>query len=249
MFETIARQGKGSGGPEWLSSHPNPGNRSEYIAREAQLVGAPAASRASSDFDRIKSRFASQPAAKSMAELARRETGGEAPASSGRIGAAVPPPSSQYRRVRGGRLFQASVPANWQGYASNNSVKFVPENALGQVDGETVFTHGVEMGVARAASSDLRQSTEALLRGFAEGNPDLRVAGQARPVRLSQRTALGTPLVNRSGRGSEERITLYTTFLADGNLFYYLTIAPSDEARDYQAAFERVAGSIRITDR
>ena len=249
MFETISRQSRSSGGPEWLSSHPNPGNRSEYIAREAQLIGAPSDSRASGDFERVKSRFSAQPAAKSMAELARRETRGEAPASSGRIGAAVPSPSSQYRTVRGGRLFQASVPANWQGYASNNSVKFVPENALGEVNGQTVFTHGVEMGVARAASSDLRQSTEALLRAFAEGNPDLRAAGQARAVRLSRRTALGTPLVNRSVTGGQERITLYTTFLADGNLFYYLTIAPSGDAREYEAAFDRIARSIRLTDR
>jgi beta-barrel assembly-enhancing protease len=249
MFETISRQSQGSGGPEWLSSHPNPGNRSEYIAREAQLIGAPSSSRGTGDFQRVKSRLAGQPAAKSMAEVARRETRSDVPASSGRLGAAVPRPSSQYRSVRGGRLFQASVPANWQGYSSNNSVKFVPENALGQVEGQTVFTHGVELGVARAASRDLRQSTEALLNAFAAGNPDLRVAGQAQPVRLAQRTALGTPLVNRSVTGGQERITLYTTFLADGNLFYYLTIAPAGEAREYEAAFERVARSIRITDR
>ena len=35
MFETIQAQSKGSGGPEWMSSHPNPGNRSTYIAQEA----------------------------------------------------------------------------------------------------------------------------------------------------------------------------------------------------------------------
>ena len=37
MFKTIERE-SGSGGPQWLSDHPNPGNRSEYITREAQLV-------------------------------------------------------------------------------------------------------------------------------------------------------------------------------------------------------------------
>src|SRR5919112_3474971 len=34
MFRTIAQQG-GSGGPEWLSSHPNPGNREQRIMQEA----------------------------------------------------------------------------------------------------------------------------------------------------------------------------------------------------------------------
>src|SRR5438105_5130758 len=33
MFRTIEKQG-GPGGPQWLSDHPNPGNRVEYITRE-----------------------------------------------------------------------------------------------------------------------------------------------------------------------------------------------------------------------
>jgi predicted Zn-dependent protease len=37
MFQTIARRG-GSGGPEWLSDHPNPGNRYDAINREAAML-------------------------------------------------------------------------------------------------------------------------------------------------------------------------------------------------------------------
>src|SRR5437870_1048972 len=37
MFKTIQKQG-GSSGPQWLSDHPNPGNRYDYITREAQLL-------------------------------------------------------------------------------------------------------------------------------------------------------------------------------------------------------------------
>ncbi|MDQ3906976.1 MAG: M48 family metallopeptidase, partial [Acidobacteriota bacterium] len=37
MFRTIEQQG-GSGGPEWLSSHPNPGNREQRIMQEAQML-------------------------------------------------------------------------------------------------------------------------------------------------------------------------------------------------------------------
>jgi predicted Zn-dependent protease len=37
MFRTIQAQG-GSRGPEWLSSHPNPGNRIEAINREAAML-------------------------------------------------------------------------------------------------------------------------------------------------------------------------------------------------------------------
>ena len=39
MFETIARR-SGNGGPEWLSDHPSPANRSAAINREAALLRA-----------------------------------------------------------------------------------------------------------------------------------------------------------------------------------------------------------------
>jgi predicted Zn-dependent protease len=72
MFETIERESQGSsgGGPQWLSSHPDPGNRSQYITREAeQLTLASAAD--DRDFEPVKAAFASLPPAKSMQELER----------------------------------------------------------------------------------------------------------------------------------------------------------------------------------
>ena len=114
-----------------------------------------------------------------MADLGRGNTGGggdNAPASVGRMGDPVPAPSTAYRGVRGGQLFQTSVPSNWQAVTSNSAVKFVPQNAYGQLNGETVFTHGVELGVARATSRDLAESTDALLNALAQGNPNLRQA-------------------------------------------------------------------------
>jgi beta-barrel assembly-enhancing protease len=68
MFETIERESKGSGGPQWLSSHPNPGNRSVYIAREAEVLRVARGSPTSRDFDRIRRRFAALPPAKSMSD-------------------------------------------------------------------------------------------------------------------------------------------------------------------------------------
>jgi beta-barrel assembly-enhancing protease len=253
MFETISKESKG-GAPQWMSSHPNPGNRTEYIAREASLLEVAPAPRDARAFGEIKSAFASLPAAKSMGELARRDTGsgggsgGQEPAAVGTLGRPVPAPAAQYRTARGGRLFDVEVPANWQALSSNSAVKFVPENAYGQVKGEGVFTHGVELGVARAASRDLREATTLLTNSLASTNPDLRRVGDQQVVQLAQRTTIATLLVNRSSLGAEERIGLYTTFLADGNLFYYLTVVPSSELERYAPAFERVARSIRLND-
>jgi len=41
---------------------------------------------------------------------------------------------------------------------------------------------------------------------------------------------------------------LYTTFLADGNLFYVATIVPDGEADRYGPVFDRIARSVRLRD-
>jgi hypothetical protein len=252
MFETISKESKGGTPPQWLSSHPDPGNRSAYIAKEAQALPVAASQADPGEFREVKQRFSSLPPAKSMAELERASPGGrggEGPVSVGTVGEPVPAPAGQYRTQQGGRLFQVSVPSNWTALASNNSIKYVPQNGYGDYRGQSVFTHGVELGVARASSRDLRQATDGLLQAFAQGNPDMRMAGQQRVVRMSGRDAIATPLVGRSAVGGSERVGLYTTFLADGNLFYYLTVVPENEADRYGAAFDRVGQSIRLNDR
>ena len=252
MFETIQKQG-GANPPQWLSSHPNPGNRTQYITAEAaQLRIAPAPS--DSGFQQTRSRLASMPPARSMADLERNGNGnsggeGRAPVAVGRVGDPVPAPSRQYRTVKGGELFQVSVPTNWTPISSNNSMKFVPQNGYGQANGTEQMTHGTELGVAQAGSRDLRQATQTLVDGFLRSNPEMRMVGQQRQMTLSGRTAVVTPLVGRSAVGGTERVDLQTTLLADGNLFYFLTVVPDRDYDDYAPTFQRIAQSIRLTDR
>jgi beta-barrel assembly-enhancing protease len=56
MFRTMASQG--GGGPQWLSSHPNPSNRSAYIAQEAGSLRV-GARRSNAEFQRIRQRLRS----------------------------------------------------------------------------------------------------------------------------------------------------------------------------------------------
>jgi hypothetical protein len=77
----------------------------------------------------------------------------------------------------------------------------------------------------------------------------MRVSGSSATVRVSGRPGLGTPLLGRSALGGEERVGLYTTLLADGNLFYYVTVVPQSDAARYRATFDRIGQSIRLNDR
>jgi hypothetical protein len=124
----------------------------------------------------------------------------------------------------------------------------VPENGYGEVNGQAVFTHGVEFGVAKAATRDLPEATKTWLQAVAQNNPELRLAGPQQQVQISQRSAIATPLVNASPLGGQEVITVYTTFLADGTLFYYFTLVPEKDAGTLQETFRRIGGSLRLTD-
>jgi len=242
MFETIEKQSKGGSGPQWMSSHPNPGNRTVYINQEAQklTLAEPADT---SGFAGIKKAFAALPAPGKKGAM------GDSTDSVGTPGQPVPPPSSNYRTVGGGGIFQASLPSNWASVGSDNSIKFVPENGYGPLNGETVFTHGVEFGVTQTSSRDLRTATKAFIDSVSQSNPRMKMAGEQQNLSLSGRPGLSTPLSNDSPLGGEEWVTLYTTFLANGNLFYYVTVVPAKDAKDYEVPFGRIPGTLKLTDK
>jgi Zn-dependent protease with chaperone function len=253
VFENIEKQG-GAGGPQWMSDHPNPGNRSEYIAKEASMLRVANVRHDTSELRTVKRLMARLPAAQSMADVERNAknggtTGGGDTAAVGQIGQPVPPPSNSFRSVSAGNLMQASVPSNWQALSSESLIMFVPQNGYGPLNGQMVFTHGVEVGVVRPQSRNLSQATDQLLQSLASGNPQLHDAAEPQQVRLSARTAIRHQLLNRSATGNQERVNLYTTFLRNGDLFYYVTVVPSDEAAAYDSAFQRIVQSIQLTDR
>jgi Zn-dependent protease with chaperone function len=255
VFETIQKESKSRGGVEWLSSHPNPGNRSQYIAAEARQL--PVARRAGNDrdFQAARQAFAGQPAPRSMGELAQAGSGNGGSGSTAGLGTAgtpgqpVPAPSARMRTERGGSVFQVNVPNNWRALSANSYIRYVPENGYGPMNGQNVLTHGVELGVTRAAASDLAGATDAFIEGLTRGEPSVRRSGETRPVTIAGRRGLATSLVNRSPLGGDERLDLVTAPLADGNLFYALTVVPDRDEAAYADTFERILQSIRLNDR
>ena len=62
MFRTIEEKG-GSGGPQFLSDHPNPGNRYDYITAEARTLTVRNPVRDTGDFEQAQARLRAMPAA------------------------------------------------------------------------------------------------------------------------------------------------------------------------------------------
>ena len=248
MFRTIEKQ-SGSGGPEWLSDHPNPGNRYEYITKEAQLLRVDNPLRDSSSFNRVKTHLKQLPRAPSTEEATRstRRSDDSTPrGTTGRVGnARVERPSSRFRQYDIGDLFTISVPSNWDQTERSDTVTFAPDGAYGQ----GTFTHGVEIGVSRNESHSLQRATNELIDSLAQNNPNMRRTSNQRRVTIDGRSGLQTTLSNVSdATGGEETIQVVTTQTRDGDLFYAIAVAPRDESSDYNPVFQRVLGSIRFND-
>ncbi|HYP01579.1 MAG TPA: M48 family metallopeptidase [Pyrinomonadaceae bacterium] len=243
MFQTIQQQGA-RGGPEFLSSHPNPENRYARINQEAQLLGAvrnPVGN--TRDFQLVQARLRGGARAPSMGEIAQGRTqGGQnyPTANRGRVAY----PSTRYRTVQS-NLFSLSVPDNWRDYAGQNSVTLAPEGAADQ----NGVTHGVILGIDQAQSRNLQQATNQYLNEVLQGNPYLRAQGGYTRTNVSGRVGLATTLSGRSPvTGQTEVVTVVTTMLRDGSIFYMNYVTPQYDQRNYQTAFNQILRSIRLND-
>lgn len=253
MFRTIERQGGGRGGPEWLSSHPNPGNRYERINQEAAQLPVNRTIRDSRDFNAIQAYLRRLSPAPTMAEIARSgqryptgESTGDYPGnvSIGRVSY----PSSRYRSYNEG-FVTVSVPENWREIRESNSVWFAPEGGYGQYQGQAVFTHGVNIGLGQTQSRDLRQATQEFLNNLVQTNRSLQQSGGYGRTTVDGRTALTTSLTNvNEATGQRENIAVLTTQTRNGDLFYMIAVAPQGDARNFNSAFNNIHRSIRLND-
>ncbi|HYN26286.1 MAG TPA: hypothetical protein VES69_14775, partial [Pyrinomonadaceae bacterium] len=198
-------------------------------------------------------RLRGSPAAPSMAEIARSgqrnpaEGGGNYPQDA--PGGRVDYPSTRYRSYNELGFLTVSVPDNWRKLGDNDSVWFSPEGGYGQYQNQAVFTHGVNFGVSRTQSRDLRQATQELINSLAQGNRSLRQSTNFQRVTVSGRAGLSAGLTNvNEATGQTESITLITTQSRNGDLFYMVAVAPQSEARSFNSAFNNILRSVRLDD-
>src|SRR5688572_30177571 len=119
MFQTIEKQG-GGGGPEFLSDHPNPGNRVQAINREAEMLRVEGGRGSSGDLQGIHARLNQMPQAPTSEQVARSRQQGQGP-NQGRVpvgtngrNVRVEAPSGEWRTYQPGDFLRISVPANWE---------------------------------------------------------------------------------------------------------------------------------------
>lgn len=252
IFKTIERE-SGSGGPSWFSTHPSPAKRYETISREASMLNVDRNPiKMTQGLLRAKESLSRYPKAKTLAEIEKERGVGNIPSpydnnqgsGSSDYRTRVEPPAASTRRVSNGNWVELSVPGNWREFSSGQSIEFAPDGAHG---GQGI-THGMMIGVYRAQVYDLYAGTQEYLENVLRSNSYLRLTsgvdrqsvinGQQGYLALLEGTS---PITRRT-----ELITVYTTSLRNGDLFYAITVVPANERRNYSNTFRIALSSIRL---
>lgn len=237
FFEKLEAAG-GSRGPQFLASHPNPGNRMKTIQEEIQyLPRANYSAGNTGEFQSIKSRIGGLPAA----------TGTRARA--GAVGEGNPAPSGRMREYRS-RAFSLAHPDNWEAFGDNQSamVTIAPRSGLVQdSNGGVAIAYGVMISFASPHSGgrNLSQDTSDLIAQLGQSNPGLQAGGRSQRTNLGGSNALVTTLYNQSPLGGREINMLVTAERPEG-LFYMIFIGPERDFRQLQPVYEQMLRSLRF---
>ena len=251
FFKTIQAI-SGQRTPEFLSDHPDPGNRIKSINDVLPSLAVSARPVHDSDaFEQIKARLTGASRSGSLNAGGEPARTGPRDPTENKNGQRPQPPAEAFRefRPRDG-AYAFSYPQNWDALAAPGdeaNLIFAPKGAYAQTDGSVVVTHGIFVGTIAPGSADLAAANDAFVRRQIEINPDYRIARAPQAINFGGRRGYATAVAGPSPvTGVVEVDIIYTTATADGRLFYLITIAPEDEFDNYQRAFTQIVGSLKL---
>jgi Zn-dependent protease with chaperone function len=246
FFEKLEASG-GARGPQFLSDHPNPGNRVKAVEDEIHYL--PAASYTTgnaNEFARMQRVAAAVPVPQP-----KQAASTTAPAASTQPGGTVPVPKqipvSRTLREYRSNGYSISYPENWQaaGAKESQGVNLVPAEGSVRSGGGTAIGAGAVVDFAKK-TGDLRKDTSELIRQLVSENTGMSVQGASKSRRVGGQQGLITTLQSQSPFAGETEIdTLLTTERPEG-LFFVVLIAPQRLSKDMQSTFDAMIRSIRF---
>ncbi|PYX98663.1 MAG: hypothetical protein DMG63_11230 [Acidobacteria bacterium] len=262
FFEKI--EAEGSQGPQFLSDHPNPGNRVAYCEAEVQTLPSKRFREDSPQFAEIHRLVMNMRplTAQQIAEQDHRggfnpsgvsdgSTGGQVSSVSRDTGYSA---SGNFQQLNHG-AFTISYPSNWQVYGDTQSaVTIAPQNGVGKdSNGQSSVAVGVIIDRFEPEQGrPLDQATHDLVASLRQSNPDLRQVGNDETIRVNGvpgRSAdlIGTsPIQSNNGRAQRERDWLVTVGQQDGTLLYLVFIAPQNQFDQLRPTFEQMLRTLRL---
>jgi beta-barrel assembly-enhancing protease len=253
FFEKIQSQG-GARAPQFLSDHPDPGNRVEYVMAEVDTLPRKQYRSDSAEFRDIKQRVAGMRALTAQEIAAQQKSGGFSGGSQTETGNTGQPgpdiaPSGNFRTLNHND-FQISYPDNWQVFGDRSSaVTIAPQSGVSK----NAVAYGVMISSYQPEdpNANLDQNMRDLMNSLRQSNPDLRQIGNADSIRVNGVAGRSvdligvSPLQNQRGGKVRERDWLIAMKRNDGSLIYLVFIAPDLDFGRLRPTFEEMLRSFR----
>jgi hypothetical protein len=267
FFEILNKQGGNP--PQFLSDHPNPGNRTAAIAREIRNWPPKNYLSGSASFQDVKrqaggvqsysgqeiadgakyGRWAKQNIDSGAVPESARQTvsAGVNTATMSNVSFDQVRPSSEFTETRQD-VFSIAYPYNWSTISSQNSLTIAPKSAVGQ----NAIAYGVIISQAQDQNaSSLDQMMQDLIENLQRANPGMRSNGNIRTVNVNGTSGRELDLISNSpiqqnGDPLPERDRLVLVPASEGSYVYLIFIAPERDFGALEPTFQKMLESLRI---
>jgi predicted Zn-dependent protease len=262
FFSGLEKQA-GNGGPQFLSDHPNPGNREAAIQQQIRNWPKKQYLGPSSAFARAREQ-ANDIKTYSAQEIAQGAKEGVWQQQNQRNGAIMAGPATQgglelsnvsFEQVRPSNQFVKNRqsdftiehPENWKATANGRSVQIAPQ-AGASTSG---LAYGVIIGSMPDVTGSLDEDTRQVIDNLLKDNPGMHVGGDIRPLSVGGQQGRsvflrGRSPVRRDGQPLTERDWLVTTTRPQGGALYLVFVAPEDEFDQLRPVYQRMLGSLNL---
>ena len=268
FFQKLEQQ-SGSGGPQFLSDHPNPGNRVEAVEKEITnwppknyLGTSDACVRTKADAGRVKAYTAQQIAdgAKSGTWAQQNQQSGAFPANVSTSASGGGPASTTISNVSLRQVtpsgnfkdletnaFSLAYPDNWQTRVDQDSATVAPAASVAQ----GAIGYGVVIGAANPSANTLGEATQDLIESLQQTNRGLRQSGSVQNIRVNSMQGQSVQLtstspIQQNGQAQPERDWLVTVARPTGGLLYLVFIAPENDFSPLRPTFEKMLNSLQV---
>jgi Zn-dependent protease with chaperone function len=239
-------EAEGNAGIQFLSDHPNPGNRVQSVDHEIATLPPKTFIENTPEFTRIHQlAMARHPLTEKQIEQGQGVTQAQ---SGGAVGGSIAAPSGDFQNLSND-AFEISYPPNWKVYGDpSSSVTIAPEGGVTQ----NAVAYGVIIeGFQPEADMSLDAATHQLINNLRQANSGLRTVGNDESIRVNglqgrSQEMIGTSPIKQGNQFPQERDWLVTTQRADGSVVYLVFIAPENDFAKLRPTFEQMLRSFRL---
>lgn len=248
FFQKLTEQQGSAGGPSFLASHPDPGNRAKSVAgilsefpdEKYQQGDSPEFLTAKKALDNVK------------VETEAAENSAEPPAPALRRLSAKELASSDQLTTYEHGAFRVSYPSNWQLTGDRDTA--ITLNPKGGASLESVAYGTILSGFAPGGSAkNLDEATRQLVAAIRDTNPGLRQASNPVHISVNKQAAksvelVGMSAIRQNNQPLPERIRLVVLRGKGGLILYIVFVAPDADFDTLRPAFDGIMRSFVLRD-